>query len=67
MWGIGSYSSVATLQAANVPWTMDPVSTSIEATAGDLEITWTAPFANGEAITAYKIEVLDGTDLTTWS
>jgi hypothetical protein len=53
-WGWGAYSSpTISILAASVPSQMDRVMTSINPADGSLKISWTAPFENGNPITAY--------------
>lgn len=40
---------------------MDAVTTSIDSSSGGVIITWNEPSTNSGAITAYKIEIADGT------
>lgn len=65
-WGWGSYSATVTIKASTVPDQMAAAVTSIDSTTGGVKIEWTAPNSNSDAITAYKIEILDTTD-TTWT
>jgi hypothetical protein len=45
---------------------MSAAVTSIDATTGDILISWSSPASNGEIITAYKIEIFNEAQ-TTWS
>ena len=66
IFGWGPFSVVTYIQAAREPdMPVAPV-TSIDAATGGVTITWTAPSARGDPITAYKIEIVDATS-TTWS
>jgi hypothetical protein len=62
-WGYGSYSASADLKASEAPAQMSAPTTSIDSSTGGVKIVWTAPSANGDAITEYKIEVQDKTSV----
>ena len=65
-WGAGDYSPVATILAADVPLAPAAPTTAIEATAGDVVITWVAPDAQGSALTTYLVEI-EGSTPGAWS
>ena len=66
IFGWGPYSQVTYIQAAREPAKPLAPVTSIDAATGGVVITWTAPSARGQAITAYKIEFANKAQ-TAWS
>mmetsp|Transcript_29136 Transcript_29136/g.28196 ORF Transcript_29136/g.28196 Transcript_29136/m.28196 type:complete len:163 (-) Transcript_29136:195-683(-) len=75
IYGEGDYSNIVTLDAVGVPDKMSILTTANDGT--DIKISWSAPYDNEDAISAYKIFVLasdgsyqedatncDGSDLT---
>lgn len=65
IFGWGPYSQVTYIQAAREPAKPAAPTTSIDPATGGVMITWTAPDAQGAAISAYKIEIADKA-MTTW-
>ena len=66
IWGWGGYSSIVNIKAAKVPGQMSAPATSVDASSGDLVISWTQPDTQGSAITSYLIEV-GSADGLTWT
>lgn len=66
MFGWGTYSPVFAIKAAREPGLPDAPTTSIDPVTGGIAITWVAPDARGDDITAYKIEIANK-DGTAWS
>jgi hypothetical protein len=66
IFGWGSYSTPTYITAAREPDQPLAPTTSIDSTTGGLAISWVAPDARGDSITAYMIEILDKAG-TTWS
>ncbi|CDW74138.1 pa14 multi-domain protein [Stylonychia lemnae] len=64
IFGWGSFSDQITLKASTVPAQVATVTTSVDSLTGGLKISWTAPFANGEAIDSYVIEIAGSTAQT---
>lgn len=57
IFGWGPYSEPAIIQAAREPdQPLAPI-TSIDSSTGSVVITWQAPSARGDAITAYTVEI----------
>ena len=57
-WGTGIFSEVVTVLAASIPATIDqaPV-TSVEASNGDVLITWNEPDDHGAALESYLLQI----------
>lgn len=55
--GWGSFSNAYTIKAATLPSQVLTPTTSIDATTGGIKITWSAANSNGDAVTAYLIEI----------
>ena len=66
IFGWGPYSTPTYIKAAREPGVPLAPTTSIDSATGGLAISWVAPDARGDAITAYKIEIADKAG-TTWS
>jgi hypothetical protein len=66
IFGWGPYSTVTYIQAAREPAKPVPPVTSIDPATGGVVITWTAPSARGQVITAYSIEFANKAQ-TTWT
>lgn len=57
MFGWGTPSPVFAIKAAREPGVPDAPTTSIDPITGGIAISWVAPDARGDPITAYKIEI----------
>lgn len=62
--GWGSYSPVTTIKAATLPTQVLTPTTAIDSTTGGIKVSWSAPSSNGDAITAYLIEISDSLSVT---
>jgi hypothetical protein len=62
VYGWGEHSDIVQILASDVPAQMQVVSTAVDGT--DVEISWTEPADNGEAITGYQIEILHSDGVT---
>jgi hypothetical protein len=58
-YGVGPYSDVLSVVAAQAPAAPDAPTTTLETSY--IKIAWTAPFANYAAIDAFAITIIDGT------
>jgi hypothetical protein len=58
IYGYGDYSPVTTIQAAQEPGLVAPASLSTVEESTDVRLAWSAPAANNDPITAYRVEIL---------
>lgn len=65
-WGYGAFSSTINISASTIPDTPNTLVTSIDASTGNVLITWLAPNARSSTIDKYLIEIAD-VNQTTWS
>jgi len=56
-WGLGDFSTTTSILAAGAPSQVSMPTTTIDSTTGGVKIAWSAPSANGGAISSYTIEI----------
>jgi hypothetical protein len=56
-WGWGTFSSITTIRASDVPAQASTPITTISSTNGNFEITWIAPNSRNSPIDSYLITI----------
>ena len=67
IYGWGEFSDQITIRASTYPQQITSITTSIDSSTGGLRIDWVAPFANGESIDSYKVEIATTAAKTAWA
>lgn len=67
IFGWGTTSTVAYLKAYEKPSVIASVTTTVNSTTGNLQISWSAPSNNGDTITSYTVQVQKYGDSATWT